>query len=88
MDVRTEDSTGGEKKGKVPAQCPPVTFKAPTHHHPAPGGLPVTHILLLWGSRLQEQLSQPAGKCLLKEQTPAGREPQGNCCLLLSALLH
>lgn len=88
MDVRTEDSTGGEKKGKVPAQCPPVTFKAPTHHHPTPGGLPVTHILLLWGSRLQEQHSQPAGRCLLKEQTPAGREPQGNCCLLLSALLH
>lgn len=88
MDVRTEDSTGGGKKGKVPAQRPRVAFKTPTQHHPAPGGPPVTHILLLWGSRSQEQLSQPAGRCSAKEQTPGGREPQGNCCLLLSALLH
>lgn len=41
------------------------------------------------GSRLQEERSpQPAGRCLLKEETPAGDESQGKCCLPLAALPH
>lgn len=78
MDARTEEGTGGGEKGKVPVRCSPVTFKTPTQHCPAPGGPPVTHILLLQGSRLQEKRSpQPAGRCLLKEETPAGPESRG-----------
>lgn len=89
MDVRTEEGTRGGEKGKVPVQCSPLPFKAPTQHCPAPGGPLVTHILLLQGSRLQEKWSpQPAGRCLLKEESPAGHKSQGKCCLLLSALLH
>lgn len=89
MDMRTEEGSGSGEKSKVPVWCSPITFKAPTWHRPAPGGPLVTHILLLQGSRLQEKRSpQPAGRCLLKEETPAGHESRGKCCLLLSALLH
>lgn len=31
---------GGGKKGKVLAQCPPIMFKAPTHHPPCSRGTP------------------------------------------------
>lgn len=51
-------------KGEVPARRSPVAFRAPARHRPAPGGPPVTHILLLQGGRLQEQCwAQPAGRC-------------------------
>lgn len=89
MDVRTEEGTGRVEKGKVQARCSPGTSKGPTTHGPAPGGPLVTHILLLQGSRLQEKRSpQPAGRCLLKEETPAGHESLGKCCLPLSGWLH
>ena len=55
---------------------------------PAVAGPLAAHELLLQGSRLQKRSPQPAGRCLLKEETPAGHESPGKCCLLLSALLH